>query len=272
MKSRLNQSNNGTALPSLRWGAPGIVDSGALRTTSVALGYWVPSSPMPRTALRQAHHRQPPATDQPVLGERLDRVLTARGGESTRWQPQRRNGVAVQLDQEDQSPGHHRRAPSSSRARSSAVRSCCSSRAEMAYLLLGSARITTRSAGSKSATTERAMCRSRRATRCRCTELPTDFATTSPTLGPHRSASLHRRACTTMSGCTARTPWLTVAPNSVDRVIRYRAGSTALDPASNHADSARRPLRRRPDTIARPARVRIRSRNPCTRARRRLLG
>lgn len=34
----------------------------------------------------------------------------------------------------------------------------------------------------------------------------------------------------------------------------------------------RRPLRRRPVTMARPARVRIRSRNPCTRARRRLLG
>jgi hypothetical protein len=34
--------------------------------------------------------------------------------------------------------------------------------------------------------------------------------------------------------------------------------------------SLRRPLPRRFDTIARPARVRIRSRNPCTRARRRL--
>ena len=239
---------------------------------SVALRYGVPSSPMPRTALRQAHHRQPPAADRSVLGEGLDGVLTARRREPTRRQPQRRHGVSIQLDHEDQSARHHRRAPSSSCAFSSAVRSCCSSRAETAYLLLGRARITTRSAASKSATTERATCRSRRATRCLCTELPTDLATTSPTLGPHRSESLHRQACTTMSGCTARIPWLTVAPNSVDRVIRYRAGSTALDPASNHADSARRPLRRRFDTIARPARVRIRSRNPCTRARRRLLG
>jgi hypothetical protein len=40
----------------------------------------------------------------------------------------------------------------------------------------------------------------------------------------------------------------------------------------DQADSARRPLRRRPDTIARPARVRIRKRKPCTRARRRLFG
>ena len=39
-----------------------------------------------------------------------------------------------------------------------------------------------------------------------------------------------------------------------------------------HAVNERRPLRRRSATIARPARVRIRNRNPCTRARRRLLG
>lgn len=35
-----------------------------------------------------------------------------------------------------------------------------------------------------------------------------------------------RRTCTTRSGCVARTPCLTVAPNSADRVIRYCAGST----------------------------------------------
>lgn len=44
------------------------------------------------------------------------------------------------------------------------------------------------------------------------------------------------------------------------------------DLTSDQAESARRPLRRRPDTIARPARVRIRKRKPCTRARRRLFG
>ena len=38
------------------------------------------------------------------------------------------------------------------------------------------------------------------------------------------------------------------------------------------AVNERRPLRRRPDTMARPARVRIRKRKPCTRARRRLFG
>lgn len=43
-------------------------------------------------------------------------------------------------------------------------------------------------------------------------------------------------------------------------------------PGCDQAVSERRPLPRRADTMARPARVRIRSRNPCTRARRRLFG
>lgn len=42
--------------------------------------------------------------------------------------------------------------------------------------------------------------------------------------------------------------------------------------ACDQAVSARRPLRRRLETTARPARVRIRKRKPCTRARRRLFG
>lgn len=49
-------------------------------------------------------------------------------------------------------------------------------------------------------------------------------------------------------------------------------GAPPRDLTRDQADSARRPLRRRPDTIARPARVRIRKRKPCTRARRRLFG
>ena len=42
--------------------------------------------------------------------------------------------------------------------------------------------------------------------------------------------------------------------------------------ADDQAVSFARPLERRPLTIARPARVRMRRRNPCTRARRRLFG
>jgi hypothetical protein len=77
----------------------------------------------------------------------------------------------------------------------------------------------------------------------------------------------------TMSGWTVRFPCLTVASKSVDRVMRLRAESTAVTPEfGGQAVSERRPLPRRFDTIARPALVRIRSRKPCTRARRRLFG
>ena len=55
--------------------------------------------------------------------------------------------------------------------------------------------------------------------------------------------------------------------------MRLRAGSTAQKTCrSDQADNARRPLRRRFDTMERPARVRMRKRKPCTRARRRLFG
>ena len=240
---------------------------------AMALGYRVPSSPMPRSTLQESHHGQPSPADQPVLAQGVNRVLTAGGSEAARGQPHRRDHVTVELDEEDHAAHDDRAVASGGRVRRNAVRNSCSSRAEIACRLLGSARITTRSAGSSSSITVRATWRSRRATRCRWTALPTDLETTSPMRGPSpASLSPARNACTTRSGCTARTPRLTVAPKSVDRVIRYRAGSTALDPASNHAVSLRRPLPRRFDTIARPARVRIRSRNPCTRARRRLLG
>src|ERR1700754_2402703 len=277
MKSRLNQLNTRFALPLLRWAVPEMV---VLRG-AMALGYRVPSSPMPRSTLQESHHGQPSPADQPVLAQGLDRVLTAGGNEAACGQPHRRDHVAVELDEKDHaahdrvvaSGGHQPDAPLRGRVRRKAVRSSCSSRAEIACRLLGSARMTTRSVGSSSSITVRATWRSRRATRCRCTALPTDLETTSPMRGPSPGPWLpERNACTTRSGCTARTPSLTVAPKSADRVIRYRAGSTALDPASNHAVSLRRPLPRRFDTIARPARVRIRSRKPCTRARRRLLG
>lgn len=44
-----------------------------------------------------------------------------------------------------------------------------------------------------------------------------------------------------MSGCAMRVPCFTVASNSVDRVMRLRAGSTAKDLTCDQAESARRP-------------------------------
>lgn len=240
----------------------------------------VPSSPMPRPAFQQPYRREPTAAHQPVLGQCVDGVLATGRGESTRRQPQRRDGVPVQLNHEDDGARRprrpHRATSDLGLTRRRAVRSSCSSRADIACRLLGRARITTRSAGSSSSTSDRATWRSRRETRWRCTAVPTALETTRPIRGPGSERSSDRRACTTRSGCTARTPRLTVFPNSVDRVMRYRAGSTSVNSRSksrgSHAVSLRRPLLRRFVTIARPARVRIRSRKPCTRARRRLFG
>src|SRR5690349_7891605 len=101
MMSRLNQLNNRVA--------PRVVDGGAPRVSRAALGYWVPSSPMPRTAFHKPDHRQPPAPDQSVLGQGLDGVLTAGRLEPARGQAQRRDGVSIELDEEDRDAGHQRR-------------------------------------------------------------------------------------------------------------------------------------------------------------------
>ena len=71
------------------------------------------------------------------------------------------------------------------------------------------------------------MCRSRRATRWRSTADPTALPMISPTRGPSPLSSFPQRTYTTTSGCTVRVPYFTVASNSVDRLIRLRAGSTA---------------------------------------------
>lgn len=112
--------------------------------------------------------------------------------------------------------------------------------------------------------------RSRRLTRCRTTELPTALLTMNPTFawspGPLTSPSTYitslrvpvfRPRRTTMPKCSAATS-------------RAAAGSMAATP--DQADSRDRPLRLRAATMARPARVRIRVRNPWVRARRRLFG
>src|ERR1044071_6799110 len=105
MKSRLNQSNTRFALPLLPWAIPEMVGGfcalALVLRGAMALGYWVPSSPMPRSTLEQPHRGQPPATHQPVLTQRVDGVLTAGRGEPACGQPHRRNGVAVELDEED---------------------------------------------------------------------------------------------------------------------------------------------------------------------------
>src|SRR5215208_6356065 len=106
MMSRLNQSNTRFALFSQRWAIPDIVSGPCVLAVvhmrgAAALGYRVPSSPMPWAALQQPRQRQPAAPDQAVLAQRLDRILATGRSEPARGQPHRRHGVAIQLDEED---------------------------------------------------------------------------------------------------------------------------------------------------------------------------
>lgn len=134
----------------------------------------------------------------------------------------------------------HRSAPADSKARRKPRRTCCSRRTDDTCRLLGSARITTWSHGCRLPSSGRATCRNRRATRCRSTAVPTDLAIINPTRGLLQSCDcVPRRTWTTTSGCTVRTPYLTVASNSVDRLMRLRADSTAKKPAATIRQSVR---------------------------------
>ena len=151
---------------------------------------------MPRPALRQPDHRQPAAAEQAVLGSAstaywlhvgLNRHVGIRIGETV-WRYSSMRKIDDACGRRSRDRRHQRATPVRGRVRRRAVRSSCSSRAEIACLLLGSARMTTRSPASSSSTIVRATCRSRRATRCRCTAVPTDFETTRPIRGPSPKA------------------------------------------------------------------------------------
>lgn len=188
---------------------------------------------MPRTAPDQTAQCQPATTEQSVLGQGVDRVLTARWHESAGRQSQRRNHMAICLNENNHRPRprafpdiHAVRAIRLI-ARRTPARSCCSSRDDEASRLLGRARITIRSVGPNSASTSRAAWRSLRATLCRSIDPPTDLVTISPICAESPAALGNwRLACTTRSGCAARTPLRTAKPKSADRLIRLRAGST----------------------------------------------
>ena len=126
-------------------------------------------------------------------------------------------------------------------------------------------------------TCSRARCRSRRFTRLRTTALPTALLTTNPTRGRVAPASVGRprgarRGCDYRPGGRPRTAC------RKDRRRRSAGGpraarrATWVGRASRQTARLLRPLRRREDRIARPARVRMRRRNPCTLWRRRLFG
>jgi hypothetical protein len=136
----------------------------------------------------------------------------------------------------------------------------------------GRARTTTIVRGGNAANRGRIRCRSRRNTRCRTTEPPTVRPTTKPTFG--YSVEPPSATWTTTEPQPDRRPRRTAVAKSSRRVSRAAAGSNVKDPRTStcQADNSLRPLRRRAAMMLRPARVRMRKRNPWVRARRRLFG
>lgn len=205
---------------------------------------------MPWSALGEPDDSQPTPPHQAVLGQGVDRIVAAGRDEATRCRPQWRHHVPVQLNHPDHTSGgraprrvddgprrrrrNHRSRPATSSARRKPRRNSSANRADDAVRLPGNARITSWSDAPSSPRTDRATCRRRRDTRWRSTAEPTDLPTINPTCGAWgpvaASPSGGRRRWTTTSGCAARTPRLTVASNSVDRLMRLRAGSTAEKP------------------------------------------
>ena len=115
-------------------------------------------------------------------------------------------------------------------------------------------------------TSSRLTARRRRRTRLRVTALPTDLLTMKPKR--RASAVAEGRTCRTAPFVPTRRPRRAAVRKSTGRVTRLALASTVGD----YAESSVRPLRRRAARMARPARVRMRSRKPCTLARRRLFG
>jgi hypothetical protein len=111
--------------------------------------------------------------------------------------------------------------------------------------------------------------RRRRRTRLRTTAPPTALVT----MKPNRAWPPSRRTTwMTVFGVPTLRPRRTAARKSAGRVTRFDLASTCVSLSRYYADSSVRPLRRRAARIARPARVRMRSRKPWTLARRRLFG
>ena len=119
-------------------------------------------------------------------------------------------------------------------------------------------------------------------TRLRVTAFPTAFDTMNPT---RVGAAGFGTAYKTTFRRPLRAPERTVWEKSADDRTRFLAASiqdakveglscwrSIGKPKAVYADSSVRPLERRAERMARPARVRMRRRKPCFLARRRLFG
>ena len=252
-----------------------------------------------RLAAEHPSQRQPTSAGCPVAPEGFDGVGAAGRGEAAVRAEQGAEVAAVALDRRDEGPDDR---PRPARLFGAAHRGLRGRRAERraessstARAELGAApapapaRTTTRVPAGRSSSRSRRRWRRRREVRCRTTELPTALLTTRPARAGSgealaRSAGagsgLRRppagnptgptRACTVTSERDARRPPRRTSENSAAVCRRDALGSTTAGQAQ--ADSSLRPLRRRPARMARPARVRMRSRKPWVFARRRLFG
>ena len=192
-----------------------------------------------------------------------------------------------------------RSAPTCRRSRRPSTRSRSAANSSWrAPAAAGCARTTSRQLSGSEARRPRISSRSRRFTRLRTTAEPTARLTTKPTfagspartpspegpgegvvppLGNPSAGNVVANILTDTKEPPARRPVRITSRNSSGRRIRDSRGSTTTSRAGRNqrrrqALSRSRPLRRREAMIARPARVRMRSRKPWTFARRRLFG
>ena len=242
--------------------------------------------------------------------QRFQGVLTAGRSEPASRGEKRADETAVADDGNDKHPCrqcrhglvrrvHHRRthswrsAPTCRRSSRPITRSRSAARSSWrALAAAGKARNTSRLPPGSEATCLRISSRSRRFTRLRTTAEPTARLTIKPTFAgsPERTGPSEPTSskCPATTEPPARRPVRRTRRKSSGRLIRDCCGSTtppaqprlpARRPAqpsvatrTGQALSCARPLRRRAARMARPARVRIRSRKPWTFARRRLFG
>jgi hypothetical protein len=240
---------------------------------------------MERMTATEPTNGQPRPSQRTVQLHCLQRICTTRRIKTAPGTQQRADKPPVHNQQPDQHPAGHRRAPVSAtcvRCHQHATTPCRRSNAPItrsrsaarsawqAVAARGLARTTSRLPPGSEPRYPRARCRSLRRTLFRTTAGPTDLLTMNPTSAGWSAAGSTSK-CPDTSERPARLP--RIADSKSDRRrIRAVAGSICLPTCARHTLTRARPFLRRADRMARPARVRMRSRNPCVFARRRLFG
>ena len=230
----------------------------------------------------QATPSQPGPLDAAMHLHGLERVRRTRGVVPAHLAVERADRQAIELQKTDQQVLHPCCPPHSGKIRARHRSRSRARPADEEPAAAGRARITIRHPGGSGLIRARNRCRNRRLTRLRTTELPTARLTTSPKTGSPAppvisgasTSPLSVRAWTTSDRDAARRPRRVTSRKEEASPRRFAAASTSgllrlPGSADQHGDLAQtarllRPLRRRSDRIARPARVRMRRRKPCT--------